>query len=111
MDPEDGCLTAYDVDDDGTTAFTSFGLTRPILTSSPDTESSIAGAALAVTLRCSPDGHGSSPWGTEPTRRSAYGRASPSFQPTSASLILIDAAIGRTECQDAHPHTFQRQCR
>ena len=27
MDPEDGCLTAYDVDDDGTTAFTSFGLT------------------------------------------------------------------------------------
>jgi len=26
MDPEDGCLTVYDVNDDGTTAFTSFGI-------------------------------------------------------------------------------------
>jgi hypothetical protein len=26
MEPEDGCLTVYDVDDDGTTAFTSFGI-------------------------------------------------------------------------------------
>ena len=26
MDPEDGCLTVYGVDDDGTTAFTSFGI-------------------------------------------------------------------------------------
>jgi len=34
---------------------------------------------------------GSSPSGSEPTRRSAYGRASPALQPTSASLILIVA--------------------
>ncbi|MBV8525634.1 MAG: hypothetical protein JOY71_26540 [Acetobacteraceae bacterium] len=26
MDPEDGCLTVYDVNDEATTAFTSFGL-------------------------------------------------------------------------------------
>ena len=26
MDPEDGCLTVYDVNDEGTTAFTSFGI-------------------------------------------------------------------------------------
>ena len=26
MDPDDGCLTVYDVDDEGTTAFTSFGI-------------------------------------------------------------------------------------
>jgi hypothetical protein len=26
MDPEDGCLTVYDVDDEGTSAFTSFGI-------------------------------------------------------------------------------------
>jgi len=26
MDPEDGCLTIYDVNDEGTTAFTSFGI-------------------------------------------------------------------------------------
>jgi len=26
MDPEDGCLTVYDVNDDGTTAFTRFGI-------------------------------------------------------------------------------------
>jgi hypothetical protein len=26
MDPEDGCLTVYGVDDEGTTAFTTFGI-------------------------------------------------------------------------------------
>lgn len=26
MTPEDGCLSVYDVDDEGTTAFTSFGI-------------------------------------------------------------------------------------
>jgi hypothetical protein len=26
MDPEDGCVTIYDVDDEGTTGFTSFGI-------------------------------------------------------------------------------------
>jgi hypothetical protein len=26
MDPEDGCLTVYGVNDEGTTAFTSFGI-------------------------------------------------------------------------------------
>jgi len=26
MDPEDGCLTVHDVDNDGTTAFTSYGI-------------------------------------------------------------------------------------
>jgi hypothetical protein len=26
MDPEDGCLTVYGADDEGTTAFTSFGI-------------------------------------------------------------------------------------
>jgi hypothetical protein len=26
MDPEDGCLTVYGVDDEGTTAFTPFGI-------------------------------------------------------------------------------------
>jgi hypothetical protein len=26
MDPEDGCLTVYDLNDEGTTAFTTFGI-------------------------------------------------------------------------------------
>ena len=28
MDPEDGCLTVHDIDDEGTPAFASFGIAR-----------------------------------------------------------------------------------
>jgi hypothetical protein len=51
MDPEDGRLTVYDVNDEGTTAFTCFGIenlkrsssksTRPTPASSKATESSV----------------------------------------------------------------------